>query len=447
MSDLERLPPHSDQAEEAVLGSLLIDPEAIFEVAHFLKPDAFYRERNRWVYEALLELYDKRQPIDLVTLQDTLQRNGRLEDVGGYAFLIDLVNAVPSSVNAPAYAQVVETAAVRRKLIRAAAQIAALAYEESTTIESVLDRAEQTLFSISEQRTTRDLTPIRQIARDFMERMERLRELPDELVGIPTGFIDLDRLLGGLNKSDLVIVAARPGMGKTSLMLRIALTAARRYTKGVAMFNLEMSGEQLLTRLLAVETEIDSQRIRRGKIYDTELELFYESIGRLSETRFFIDDTPGLSPHQMRTKCRRLFAEQQIDLVLIDYLQLMQADRSNNNRVQEISDITRGLKLLARELDVPVVAASQLSRAVESRGDKRPLLSDLRESGSIEQDADVVAFIYRDDYYNDNSDRPNIAEINVAKHRNGPTGSVDLFWEGKLATFHNLARQDVPLNR
>jgi replicative DNA helicase len=264
-------------------------------------------------------------------------------------------------------------------------------------------------------------------------------------VGIPTGFTDLDRLLGGLNKSDLIIIAARPGMGKTSLQNAMALTAATKHGKRIAMFNLEMSGEQLVQRMIAAETKIDSQRLRRGQLAEQEMPIFMEAVGRLSETKIFIDDTPSITPNQLRTKCRRLYAEHGLDLVMIDYLQLMQGERSTNNRVQEISEISRGLKGLARELNVPVLAASQLSRAVEQRAEKRPLLSDLRESGSIEQDADIVMFIYRDDYYNDASERPNIAEINVAKHRNGPTGSIDLYWHGKLATFRNLQRQEINL--
>ena len=446
MTNIDRLPPHSIEAEEAILGSLLIDPDAIFEVSTFLKSKSFYREQNRLVYDAMLNLYDRREPLDMITLAEELRIRNELEDAGGESYLIDLLNAVPTSMNAQAYVRLVEQAAVRRSLIRAATTIANLAYEEAEDIEIVIDRAEQTLFGISEERTTRDLTPIKAIAHDFMERMEQLREQGDEFVGIPTGFTDLDRMLGGLNKSDLLIVAARPGMGKTSLMLNMALTAARRHQKRVAMFNLEMSSEQLLMRMIASETQIDSQRLRRGKLYETELPIFYEAIGRLSESGIYIDDTPGLTPTQMRTKCRRLFAEHGIDMVMVDYLQLMQSDRANNNRVQEISEISRGLKLLARELDVPVIAAAQLSRSVESRQDKHPMLSDLRDSGSIEQDADVVMFIYRDDYYNpDTSERPGIAEIAITKHRNGPTGTVDLFWQSDLATFRNLQRQEVQL--
>lgn len=942
MSTIERLPPHSVEAEEAVLGSLLIDPDAIFEVSNFLRPDAFYRAQNRWIYEAILDLSDRREPIDLITLTEEMRRREQLEEAGGEGYIIGLINAVPTSINARSYGKLVEAASIRRKMIAAAGTIANLAYDEAEDVNVVIDRAEQTLFSISEERTTRDLVPIKQIARDYLERIEELNARGEDVIGVPTGFVDLDRLLGGLNKSDLLIVAARPGMGKcvtadtrlinpqtgdlitietlvkercaslvtldndyrlkaaqandfvddgikpvyrvitrlgreikttlshpfltingwrslndlavgdrvavprklpvwgnddapehevkmlaylladgsvrgnsprftnsnprlredfsqaalqfpgnkarvvdsngtrtptiyitqdrryesvdrpffaqrlasvmeqtnmtiamvaaqigvpygtvgqwcsgknfpspqnfgtlcelfgvdetsltpnghalasqvdntltrwlknlgvwgksaaekdvpsivyrftrpklalfinrlfacdgsiyiqnetqpaisyttasqklarslhhlllrfgiiarlrsrqinyqgkqrpiyqlritdkqsilafineigvfgkedaleqarkrcletayntnqdtipvevwekvseakgkrswadvhralgfkgshnlhvgkraisrdrllklgqildselltalarsdvywdeivaieslgnrqvydltvpgthnfvaddvivhnTALQNSIALTAATRYGKRIAMFNLEMSGEQLVQRMIAAETRIDSQRLRRGDLHDHEWPIFMEAVGRLSETRIFIDDTPSITPLQLRTKCRRLYAEHGLDLVMIDYLQLMQAERSTNNRVQEISEISRSLKGLARELDVPVLAAAQLSRAVEQRSEKRPLLSDLRDSGSIEQDADIVMFIYRDEYYNpDTTERPNIAEINIAKHRNGPTGTIDLYWHGKLATFRNLQRQEINL--
>ncbi len=445
MSEIERLPPHSTEAEEAVLGSLLIDPDAIYEVASFLKPDAFYRVHNRWIYDAILALSERREPIDFITLTEELRRREQLEEVGGEAYLIGLLNVVPTSINARSYAQVVEAAATRRKLISAAGSIANLAYNEAEDIALVIDRSEQTLFGVSEERTTRDLVPVKQIARTYLERVEDLNRRGDDVIGVPTGFKDIDRLLGGLNRSDLIIIAARPGMGKTSLQNAMALTAARRYNKRVALFNLEMSGEQLVQRMISAETRIDSQRLRRGNLAEQEWPIFMQAIGRLSETKIFIDDTPSITPMQLRTKSRRLYAEHGIDLIMIDYLQLMNAEFRSNNRVQEISDISRGLKALARELDVPVVAAAQLSRAVENRQDKRPLLSDLRDSGSIEQDADVVMFIYRDEYYNEGTERPNIAEINIAKHRNGPTGTIDLFWHGKLATFRNLQRTEVDL--
>ncbi len=446
MSTIERLPPHSVEAEEAVLGSLLIDPDAIFEVGNFLRPDAFYRAQNRWIYEAILDLSDRREPIDLITLTEEMRRREQLEEAGGEGYIIGLINAVPTSINARSYGKLVEAASIRRKMIAAAGTIANLAYDEAEDVNVVIDRAEQTLFSISEERTTRDLVPIKQIARDYLERIEELNARGEDVIGVPTGFVDLDRLLGGLNKSDLLIVAARPGMGKTALQNSIALTAATRYGKRIAIFNLEMSGEQLVQRMIAAETRIDSQRLRRGDLHDHEWPIFMEAVGRLSETRIFIDDTPSITPLQLRTKCRRLYAEHGLDLVMIDYLQLMQAERSTNNRVHEISEISRSLKGLARELDVPVLAAAQLSRAVEQRSEKRPLLSDLRDSGSIEQDADIVMFIYREDMVKENTDRKNIADVIVAKHRNGPTDTVPLYFDKALTRFADLEMTKEPLD-
>lgn len=386
----ERLPPHSVEAEEAVLGSLLIDPDALFEVSGFLRADAFYRAQNRWIYEAILALHERRVPLDVVTLIEELRRREQLDEIGGEPTVISLLNAVPTSINAEAYGKMVEAAAIRRSLILAAGAIAKLAYNEAEAIDVVLDRSEHTLFSISEKRTNRDLKPVKEIAGDYLERIELLRERGDEFIGIPTGFTDLDRMLSGLNKSDLVIIAARPGMGKTALQNAVALNAARRYDKRVAMFNLEMSGEQLVQRMIASETRIDSQRLRRGDLADHEWAIFLEALGRLSESRIFIDDTPSITPMQLRTKCRRLHAEHGLDLVMIDYLQLMQAEHPTSNRVQEVSEISRELKGLARELDVPVVAAAQLSRAVEQRQNKRPMLSDLRDSGCLTGDTLVT---------------------------------------------------------
>ena len=446
MSDFDRTPPYSREAEEGVLGSILIDPGTISDVSAFLKPESFYYQINQWIYEALLSLYDGREAIDFLTLKEKLKQNGHLEEVGGEPYLVDLLNAVPLPIHAVDYAKLVENAALRRKLISASKDIYDLAFEEAEDVNVVLDKAEQKLFGINEERTTRDLTPIRHTASDVIDRIEELRENKGQMPGIPTGFTMLDKMLGGLNKSDLVILASRPGMGKTSFMLALMMTAARRYNKHVAMFNLEMSSEQLLMRMLSAETRIDSHRLRAGNIGDNEMGHFYEAVGRLSDLPIYIDDTPGLSPRIMRNKARRLHLEHHIDLVFVDYLQLMQADRSSNNRVQETSEISRGLKLLARELNVPVVAAAQLNRSVESRQDKRPMLSDLRDSGSIEQDADIVMFIYRDDYYNkEASERPGVAEILVAKHRHGSTGKVELFWKEDLATFYNLQRSNVDL--
>jgi replicative DNA helicase len=431
----EKAIPHNIEAEEAILGSLLIDPEAIFRVSSFLKPDDFYIVKNGWIYDAILSLHERRQPSDFVTVCDELENRNQLEEIGGAAYISSLINSVPTAIHAEAYGHIVERTALRRRLISAASQIASFAYEEDQSVDEVIDRSESVLFSISQRRIARDLVPVRQVLADYYDRIAYLYEHRGEPLGIPTGFIDLDRLLGGLQRSDLVIVAARPGVGKTSMLLAMALTAARKYMQKVAVSSLEMSNEQLVQRLMSSETGIDSQRLRLGDLQEAEWPKFVEAAGRLSDAMLFIDDTPGISAVQLRTKARRLHAEYGLDLIMVDYLQLMSGDMRSENRVQEISYISRALKGLARELNVPLLAASQLSRAVEQRHDKKPILSDLRESGSIEQDADVVIFIYRDELYNPETEMKNIADIIVAKHRHGPTGTVQLFFRKHLAQF------------
>jgi replicative DNA helicase len=386
---LDRMMPHNVEAEEAVLGSLLIDPDAIFKVAAYLTPADFYIERNGWVYEAILALYDRREAVDFITLCDELERHDRLEEAGGAAYVTQLINVVPTSIHVEYYGHIVEHAAVRRRLIRAATEIAALAYKEAEDIDQVVDRAEQVLFGVSQRRLTRDLVPIRQVISEYYDRIDYLYRHGDEFIGVPTGFPHIDRLLGGLQKSDLVIVAGRPAMGKTSLALNIAHNAALKNQR-VAIFSLEMSNEQLVQRLIASETGISSHRLRTGKLKENEWDKFAQATGILSDQHIFIDDTPSISAMQMRTKSRRLHAEHGLDLIIVDYLQLMQGDRRSENRVQEISYISRMLKSLARELNVPVMAASQLSRAVEQRHDKRPLLSDLRESGCLSGDTYIM---------------------------------------------------------
>jgi len=431
----DKLVPHNVEAEEAVLGSLLIDPEAIFRVSTFLKPEDFFIVKNGWIYDVVLSLHERRQPADFVTVCDELENRKQLEEVGGAAYIASLINSVPTAIHVEAYGHIVERTALRRRLISAASQIASFAYEEDQNVDEVIDRSEAVLFGISQRRTARDLVPIKQVLTDYYDRIAYLFEHRGEPLGVPTGFIDLDKLLGGLQRSDLIIVASRPGVGKTSLLLAMALTAARRYKQRVAVFSLEMSCEQLVQRLMSSETGIDSQRLRLGDLQESEWPRFVEAAGRLSDTMLFVDDTPSISALQLRTKARRLHAEYGLDLIMVDYLQLMSGDVRVENRVQEISYISRALKGLARELNLPVVAASQLSRAVELRGDKKPILSDLRESGSIEQDADVVMFIYRDEMYNPDSELKNIADIIVAKHRHGPTGTVQLFFRKQLAHF------------
>jgi replicative DNA helicase len=427
--------PYNLEAEEAVLGALLIDPEAIFRVASFLKPDDFYIVKNGWIYDVILGLHEQRQPADFLTVCDELENRKQLEEVGGAVYISTLINAVPTAIHVEAYAHIVEGTALRRRLISVAGQIAGFAYQEDQSVDEVLDRSEAVLFGISQRRVSRDLTPIKQVLADYYDRIAYLYEHRGEPLGIPTNFIDLDKLLGGLQRSDMIIVAARPGVGKTSLLLSVALSAARKYKQKVALFSLEMSNEQLVQRLMSSETGIDSQRLRLGDLRENEWPKFVEAAGRLSEAMIFIDDTPGLSSLQLRTKARRLHAEYGLDMIMVDYLQLMSGDFRSENRVQEISYISRSLKGLARELNVPLVAASQLSRAVEQRHDKRPILSDLRESGAIEQDADVVMFLYRDELYNPDTELKNIADVIVAKHRHGPTGTVQLFFRKHLTQF------------
>jgi len=588
MNRSERMAPHNIEAEEAVLGSLLIDPDAIFKVASFLSPEDFYREKNGWIYEAIRDLHNRREPADFVTLCDELERRGQLEEVGGAVYITSLINAVPTAIHVEYYARIVERTAILRRLIGAAGQIAAIAYEGAEDVDEVVDRAEQILFGVSQRRITRDLVPIKQIIGDYYDRIDYLYQHRGELIGIPTGFSLLDKLLGGLQRSDLIIVAGRPSMGKTSFVLSVAQNAARKFNQHVALFSLEMSAEQIVQRLISAETGIDSQRLRLGNLEDDEWPLFVQATGILSEAPIFIDDTPSISALQMRTKARRLHAEHGLDLIIVDFLQLMRGDGRAENRVQEISSISRALKGLARELNVPVVAVSQLSRAVEARHDHRPILSDLRESGcltgdtliqltdgrrvpicqlaedggpvpvmalnettwqleptmarkawytgsklvfhlrtqlgheiratanhkfrtltgwkrldqleqgehialprsgesslgrnprlatsdiywdrvaaiepdgiedvydlevpehhnfvagdiilhnSLEQDADVVMFIYREEMYNPDTELKNIADIIVAKHRNGPTGKVPLFFKKELAQFYEV---------
>jgi len=438
--------PSNPEAEEAVLGSLLIDADAVIKIASFLQADDFYREKNAWIYQAVIDLHLRGEPPDFVTLVDALERQDRLQQVGGAAYLTGLVNSVPTAIHVEHYAHIVERAATLRRLIGAAGQIATLAYEESEDVNEVVDRAEQLIFNVSERRVRRDLAPVRQIMHGVVDRIDFLHRHKGDILGVPSGFVKLDRLLGGFQKSDFVVLAARPGVGKTSLALNIAVNAAKRYRQRVAFFSLEMSAEQLVQRLLASETGINQQKLRLGDINERDWQMLMEAAGVLSETMLFIDDTPAMSALELRTKARRLQAEHGLDLVIVDYLQLMRSDSRNENRVQEISYITRSLKGLARELEAPLIALSQLSRAVEARSDHKPILSDLRESGSIEQDADIVMFIYREDMVKENSDRKNIADIIVSKHRNGPTDTIPLYFDQAVTRFADLELTKEPLD-
>jgi replicative DNA helicase len=435
--------PHVREAEEAVLGAVLVNPEVYYDVAQFLSADDFFLHRNRWIWESFHSLTEQRLPIDILTVSEDLESKSQLEESGGTAYLASLIANVPTSLHAEAYGHLVEETAIRRRLLDAANQVARLAYHSDMQIEDVVNDAEKAIFGVSERRLTHELQPIKDVLSEYYDRIDYLARHRDESLGVPTGFIDLDRLLGGMQPSDLLIIAGRPGQGKSGFCLSVAKNASQLYKKHVAVFSMEMSNEQLVQRIVAQETGINSQRLRLGDVRDDEWPLFTQAVSALSETNIFLDDTPAITPLQLRTKCRRLHMEFRLDLIIVDYLQLMTGDTRMENRVQEVSYISRNLKVLARELNVPVLAAAQLSRAVEQRSDKRPILSDLRESGSLEQDSDVVLFIYRPDQYETDTLKENLAEIIVAKHRNGPVGNVELVFRKDLAKFENAETRHV----
>jgi replicative DNA helicase len=433
----DRLPPHNIEAEQSVLGSLLLDRDAIIKIASSVKAEDFFSGANGTIYQAILDLYNRREPTDFITLSDELARRERLDQVGGIAYLSSLVSAVPTSVHVEYYARIVERTATLRRLIDAGAQIVTIGYQDGIDTEDALDRAEQAIFRVTEHRSTKDFVSIAEVLDRFFDQIDYLQQHRGELVGVPTGFADMDQLTGGLQKSDLIIIAARPSVGKTAFALGMTYGAAVANSKTVGFFSLEMAAEQLVQRLLSAETGVDSHRLRLGHIDDHEWDRISRAFGRLAEANIYIDDTAGIGVMELRSKARRLQAEHGLDLLVVDYLQLMSSRRSEN-RVQEISEISRGLKGLARELNIPVIALSQLSRAVETRSDHRPMLSDLRESGSIEQDADIVMFIYRDEVYDPDTEKKGIAEIIVAKHRNGPVGTINLRYFNQTARFADL---------
>lgn len=438
--------PHNLEAEEAVIGSVLIDPDAYYEVASTLRPEDFYSVKHRWIWNAFAALHDQHTPIDQLTTQEVLDSRGQLEEIGGFAYLTQLVTRVPSAFNVAAYGKLVEEAATRRRLIQAAGDVAKLAWDVKTDINEVVNQAEQTLFGVSEGRSSRDMTLIRQVAHDYYDRVQQLYDNRGRIVGVPTGFRDLDMLLGGMQKSDLIIVAGRPGKGKSAFMVSVALNAARTHKQRVALFSLEMSNEQVMQRMVAHETHIDTHQLRLGELENDQMDSFIHSVNLLSDLGIYLDDTPSISAMQLRAKSRRLAAEVKLDLIIVDYLQLMVADvRRDANRVQEVSEISRSLKALARELHLPVLAGAQLSRGVEQRVGQRPLLSDLRESGSIEQDSDVVMFLHHPDAWDEDPQRKQVTELLVSKHRNGKTGSMELVFLPPYAQFVDAAHRTVVL--
>ena len=439
----ERVPPQNIEAEQSVLGAMLIKKEAITQAQELLRPDDFYREAHRIVFETMLELAGDNEAVDLVTLTEALRKKEMLEKVGGISFITALANYVPTAANIVYHAQIVKEKSELRHLIDAATEIASAAYEATDDVKDIMDDAEKKILAVAANQTGGAFEPIRNIVIDTVGRVETLYENQGGLTGISTGFRDLDRDTSGLQKSDLILVAARPSMGKTAFTLNIA-TYAAMHGHTVAFFSLEMSKEQLVQRMLCSEGGIDSQRLRTGQLEDADWDRLINTADRVSKASIYIDDTAGINVMDLRSKARRLKAEHGLDLIVIDYLQLMQgrARSSSDNRQQEISEISRSLKALARELDVPVVALSQLSRSVESRTVKKPMLSDLRESGSLEQDADIVMYLYREDYYDQETERKNITEVIIAKHRNGPIGTIELFFQKEFTKFRDLSHME-----
>ena len=440
--ELGKIPPHDIDAEQAVLGSMLTDKEAVNAAIESLKEDAFYRDDNKIIYQAIVNLYSKSEPIDIITLKDELESMDKFEQVGGFEYLASLPDKVPTTANVQKYIKIVEEKAILRNLIKTANEIIELGYNPTEDVEDIMDGAEKKIFDIMQSKNQKGYSAIKDVLVESFTKLEELYNRKQHITGVPTGFTELDYKTAGLHGSELILVAARPAMGKTAFALNIAANAALRGNAPVAIFSLEMSKDQLVNRILCSEAMVDSNKVRTGKLEEDDWVKLAGAIGPLSETEIYIDDTPGITVMEIRTKCRKLKMEKDIGLVVIDYLQLVQgSNKRGGSREQEISEISRSLKILAKEINVPVIALSQLSRAVEQRPDHRPMLSDLRESGAIEQDADIVMFLYRDDYYNKESEKKDIAEVIIAKQRGGSTGTVELLWMGNYTKFVNLERR------
>lgn len=440
--EIGKVPPHDLEAEQAVIGSMLTDKDAVTNSIEVLKEEDFYREDNKMIYTAMLNLYNRAEPIDLITVKSELESMGKFEQVGGFEYLAELPEKVPTTANAIKYINIVAEKSELRKLIKTANEIIDLGYDPTEEVDDIMEGAEKKIFDLLQNKNQKGYVPIKDILVDSFTQLEELYNKKQHITGVPTGFSDLDYRTAGLHGSELILIAARPAMGKSAFALNIATNVALKSNIPVAIFSLEMSKEQMVNRILCSEAMVDSNKVKTGKLEDEDWSKLAEAIGPLSETGIYIDDTPGISVMEIRAKCRKLKLEKDIGLVVIDYLQLIQGNGKRSfNREQEISEISRSLKILSKELNVPVIALSQLSRAVEQRPDHRPMLSDLRESGAIEQDADIVMFLYRDDYYNENSEKKNIAEVIIAKHRGGSTGTVDLGWLGSYTKFVNLERR------
>ena len=438
--ELGKVPPHDIEAEQAVIGSMLTDQEAVYAAIERLKPEDFYREDNKQKYTAILNIYNKAEPIDIITLKAELSSMGKLDAVGGLEYIVELPEKVPTTANVDRYIKIVEEKSLLRNLIRAANEILSSGYAQEDDVENIVDHAEKKIFDVMQKKSQKGYTTIKDVLVESFTKLEELYNQKEHITGVPTGFAELDKKTAGLHGSELILIAARPAMGKSAFALNIGSYAATRANVPVAIFSLEMSKEQVGNRILCSEALVDSNNVRTGELNDEELGKLAETSGELSQAPIYIDDTPGISVMEIRAKCRKLKLEKNIGLVIIDYLQLIQGSGKTSSREQEIAEISRSLKILAKEIEVPVIALSQLSRAVEARPDHRPMLSDLRESGSIEQDADIVMFLYRDDYYNEDSEKKNIAEVIIAKQRAGSTGTVDLAWLGKYTKFANLEK-------
>ena len=430
-----RIPPHSVEAEQSVLGSILLDKEAMISVSETLVPEDFYKEAHKVIYESMLKLYNSQSEIDLITLTDELRDQGYLDDIGGIAYITSLSTVVPTTSNIKYYVNIVKEKSISRQLISAANDIINLGYDGSAKVEYVLENAEKKIFDISQERATNDFQPINQVISEALSMLEKLYEEKNDVTGLTTGFRDLNKKINGLQRSDLLLIAARPAMGKTAFALNLVQNAALKGDASVAVFSLEMSKEQLVQRMIASQSTVELKKIKTGTLADNDWPRITDGMAILSGAKIHIDDTPGIKISELRSKCRKLKIEKGLDLVLIDYLQLMEGEGQNESRQQEIAKISRSLKILAKELDCPVVALSQLSRAPEQRADHRPMLSDLRESGSIEQDADIVMFLYRDENYNPDTEKKKIGDVIVAKNRHGETGTVELVWFGGIQKF------------
>ena len=440
--EVGKVAPHDIEAEQAVIGSMLTDQEAAIKSFEVLKQEDFYREDSRIIYSAMLNLYKRGEPIDLITLKSELESMGKFEQVGGFEYLAELPEKVPTTANVEKYIKIVEEKSTLRSLIKTANEIIDFSYDPSENVEDIMENAEKKIFNVMQDKNQKGCVPIKDILVDSFTELEELYNRKQHVTGVPTGFIELDTKTAGLHGSELILIAARPAMGKSAFALNIAANAALKANTPVAIFSLEMSKEQMVNRILCSEAMVDSNKVRTGKLEDEDWSKLAGTIGPLSETGIYIDDTAGINITEIRARCRKLKLEKNIGLIVIDYLQLIQgSSRRNGSREQEIAEISRSLKILAKELNVPVIALSQLSRAVEQRPDHKPMMSDLRESGSIEQDADIVMFLYREDYYNPDTERKNIAEVIIGKNRSGSTGSVLLRWLGNYTKFVNLERR------